>query len=379
MRRRRDSHNSNQLLEKIENLKGTPLRELSFILSDLLIGAEMHGEDGKYQISEFVRDIIERLPKSFGDRFLFDSFLIQSTLSSWSSGSYNLSNLVIPTYSTDWGYEVPIFIQVLKSDQLHRLDLIRVPSVDSKDLPSLLDYPWLFHELGHYLISRFGNVVLNFFVPNFKKFIAKLKMRAIADTGVAKTLATNVTDEISSRWLPQKTISEPNWLREIIVDVIALWALGPAYLEAYEYEHQNVPDPFLLEQDHPPVELRTRALIIAGNKLDWDDYLKNLEGFVKLWNPQIPEPIRNKYISLSHNELIHIAISAALEFCSALKIPRFTYSTLEMIGTLIKNNDIPDNSVEVIVGAYSVYQNNQALYDEWETRIIESLIAEIKQ
>lgn len=377
MRRPGNLRNSNRLLERIENLKNTPLTELSFLMRDLVVGAQMQGNnDGEHKIATFTQNILDRLPKHFGDRFSFDSYLIHSTLDSWSQGPVQLSNMVIPTYSDDWGHETPIFIPSLRQGQYHRIDLIRIPSEGPDDFPSLIDYPWLFHELAHYLISKYGEPILDHYLPDFNKVISRLKARAIADKGIAKANSNSIIEEISAKWIPIKTISEPTWLREIVVDVIALWTLGPAYLEAYEFEHADVPDPYLLEQSHPPVELRTRAMINAAKKLGWKMEVQKLEALTDQW--KIPQSIRNKYLSLNQIDLIDGAINAAVDYCATLKIPKITPSDIDRIQGMIEDDFIPEESADIIIGAYLVYRKGETVYETWESKVYKILVGEIK-
>lgn len=379
MRRPRNSKNPNRLLEKIEKLKNTPLNELALLMQDLMLGAQMEeNHESEDKINSFVQNIFDRLPKDFGDRFLFDAYILQSTLNSWSKGLLQLSNMVIPTYSDKWGHEEPIFITSLKTGQIHRFDLIRIPSDEPDEIPSLIDYPWLFHELGHYLISKHGKPILELFRLEFIKLITKLKARAIADQGIAKTKANHLIEEISAKWLPVKTISEPTWLREIVVDVIALWTLGPAYLEEYEFEHKNFHDPFLLEQSHPPVELRTRALVITAEKLGWEIEAQKLNAMAIQWKLKLPQTIHNRYSSLSQIDLINATINASLDFCITCKIPKITTADINRIGDMIENDLIPEESADIIIGAFLINRKGETAYENWESKVYKTVLGEIK-
>ena len=61
-----------------------------------------------------VGHLAERLPTSFGDRFTFDSALIQAIGEDWGS-EVGLSRMVIPRHSSDWGHE-RIFMPSEKAD-----------------------------------------------------------------------------------------------------------------------------------------------------------------------------------------------------------------------------------------------------------------------
>jgi len=378
MRQKRLSRSLNTLLRKIENLHGTPLNELSDLLKDLVVGAQMQGDhDGEQQINTYVQNILDRLPQRLNDRFLFDAYLIQSALRSWSQGQIRFSNMVIPTYSMDWGHESPIYIQSVENSDIHRFDIIRIRSNGQDDTPDLVDYPWLFHELGHYLISKNGRPILEQFLLKINNLISRLRIRGIADKGIAKTRADSITDEISARWIPN-SINDPAWLRELVVDVIALWSLGPAYIEAFELEHTNVSDPFLIEQSHPPVELRTKVLVETAEKLGWKSEAQKLKVLMKQWRFKLPHSIRNRYISLSKIELIDAAINATTDFCTTAKIPRLDTPQLERILGLINENIVPEESIDIIFGAYLVYKKGETIYENWETKIYQSLVTEIR-
>ena len=64
------------------------------------------------------------------------------------------------------------------------------------------------------------------FHPHLEEFISKLKIMSISDRGLAKIQSQATIDEIDTKWRNSK------WVEELAIDVIALWACGPAYLSS---------------------------------------------------------------------------------------------------------------------------------------------------
>ncbi len=139
---------------------------------------------------------------------------------------------------------------------------------------------------------------LSEFLPHLDTLISQLKKMSMSDHGLAKTQSQAIIKEINAKWRNSK------WVEELAIDVIALWACGPAYLAAFEDAHEGTENPFVIEPDHPPIELRTYALLHAAERLGWDKYLAGLKQIQDNWY-RIPLSIGNQYRSLRNSELAH--------------------------------------------------------------------------
>ena len=354
-----------QVQERIEKLLDSPLYELAVKLKWLT--DFKHG-----QITEYVSKLLERLPEELDRHFYFDAWMIQSIVQSWSNDLTPNSGTIIPTHYNEWGYErIPIpTISTVNSSLA--VNFIHIPSAVSEEIPSLLNYSWIYHELGHHLLKQHGHYdkLCREFLPHLDRLISQLKRMSMSDRGLAKTQSQAVIKEIDAKWRDSK------WVEELAIDVIALWGCGPAYLAAFEDAHEDTENPFVIEPNHPPVKLRTYALLYAARKLGWDKYLAWLKQIQEGWY-RIPSSIGNQYRSLHNPELVTQCVAAALAYCKSARIPRLKLEDLNKIRSNLQLQNNFSNGIEVIVAAWLVYYENEEYYDDWEKQTFNKLTDEI--
>ncbi len=355
-----------QVQDRIEKLFDSPLHELAAKLKCLT--------DFKHeQIIEYVSKLLERVPEEFNRHFYFDAWMIQSTVQSWSNHLTPNSGMIIPTHHNEWGYErIPIpTISTVNSSLA--VSFIYIPSAMSEEIPSLLNYPWLCHELGHHLLRQHGhyNKLFSEFLPHLDRLISQLKRMSMSDRGLAKTQSQAIIKEIDAKW------RDSQWVEELAIDVIALWACGPAYLAAFEDAHEGTENPFVIESNHPPVKLRTYALLHAARELGWDKHLEKLEQIRQDWYKKIPAPVRNKYESLRNPELVTRCVAAVLAYCESIRIPRLKPEDPDKIRLNLQQENDWSNGIELMVAAWLSYQENEECYQDWEEQTFNKLIDEI--
>ena len=364
-RPRRPENKYPQVQERIEKLFDSPLHELAVKLK--------HLTDFKHeQIIEYVSKLLERLPEEFDRHFYFDAWMIQSIVQSWSNDLTPNSSMIIPTHYNEWGYErIPIpTISTVNSSLA--VSFIYIPSAVSEEIPSLLNYSWICHELGHHLLRQHGHYdkLFSEFLPHLDRLISQLKRMSMSDRGLAKTQSQAVIKEIDAKWRNSK------WVEELAIDVIALWACGPAYLAAFEDAHEGTENPFVIESNHPPVKLRTYALLHASRKLGWDKYLAGLKQIQDSWY-RIPSSIGNQYRSLHNPELVTQCVAAALTHCKSSRIPRLKLEDLNKMRLNLELQNNFSNGIELIVAAWLVYYENEGYYNDWEKQTFNKLTDEI--
>ena len=365
-RLRRPKNKYPQVQERIEKLLDSPLHELAVKLKWLT--------DFKHeQITEYVSKLLERVPEEFDRHFYFDAWMIQSIVQSWSNDLTSNSGMIIPTHYIEWGYE-PIPIPTISTvNSSLAVSFIYIPSAVSEEIPLLLNYSWICHELGHHLLRQHGHYdkLFSKFLPHLDRLISQLKRMSMSDRGLAKTQSQAVIKEIDAKW------RDSQWIEELAIDVIALWGCGPAYLAAFEDAHEDTENPFVIEPDHPPVELRTYALLHAARKLSWGKHLKELERIRQGWYKKIPASVRNKYESLRNPDLVTQCVAAALTCCKNTGIPCLKPADLNKIRlNLHQENDFSDG-IELIIAAWLVYHENEEYYDDWEEQTFDKLTNEI--
>ena len=109
-RRQQTQSQSYALAEtKANRLLGSPLAAVGKKLLNVLSEARENSADpvGDPQLAKlttYVAHIVERLPQSFGQRFHFDSALIQAVSRDWGH-KLAVSGMIVPRHERDWGHE----------------------------------------------------------------------------------------------------------------------------------------------------------------------------------------------------------------------------------------------------------------------------------
>jgi hypothetical protein len=199
------------------------------------------------ELCEYLQRVVERLPTTFGDRFYFDAAMIQG-IARDQGPPIKLPDVIVPRYSKHWGYER---VQLPSEDRQHAhfIHLIHFPGGDQLADVNLLDYPWLFHELAHCVLSRDDSAFAKPVVEGLQSVSRAMRLASIADRGVAKARSQKWVDEIIQFWLPVP--GHRNWSHELATDMISLWLCGPVYLATFAnaVSHPSV-NPYKVDQDH---------------------------------------------------------------------------------------------------------------------------------
>lgn len=88
------------------------------------------------------------------DRFWFDLGMIHSVREEWSACSDLIPRSVLPRYGARWDYTYVPIPSFKDNDRILRIDLLGFPDRNAPEKINLLQYPWLYHELGHLLMRR---------------------------------------------------------------------------------------------------------------------------------------------------------------------------------------------------------------------------------
>jgi hypothetical protein len=362
--------------ERIKALDNTPLKPIGDLLIDAIRTSSMEQKPDVIEpVLDYVIYVLNRFPE-LNKRFYFDAYLIRSISDLWNQGKIYCSN-ILPSYKNIWAHQIVQLPYIGKkgsltnSTELRLIDLIYFRKKYAGEQPNLIDYPWLFHEMGHYLISRYGKILFASLTPIIDKLISTLHLRALADRDVAKARAKNTIDEITRMWSPASNFSQ--WTYEIAIDVVGLWSCGPAYLYSFYADHQDV-NPFLIEPYHPPVVIRTYTLIESAKIIGWGDYTKPLISALKIWDRKIPDLAYNRYKTLRDKGLIDSYIKKACEYYSDLGIPRLENQDIDRISSQVIDVDSPTLTADLVVKAWLVYQEKgDTAYQAWEENVVNEI------
>ena len=372
------------LKKRIASFENTPLQPVSELLLNEIASMSDTGEVEipKNALDEINR-VLDRLPKDFTDRFYFDAFLIQSLTQLWAQGRIKFSGMIIPNYKEIWAHETmdlpftPTSGLSIEKSPHHRIDIIYFRRNYEDESPDLLSYPWLIHEIGHYIIYWHGKDLFAQLSSVAIEAVKVLQLRAIADQGVARMIAKEVINEINRMWNP--SLSQSYWSHELAVDTIALWAIGPAYINAFFNDHKDA-TPFKLEPTHPPVIIRTYALIEVAKKLKWNKYLQPLTQLFDAWETELSSMDYNKYVTFRDRSLIDQYLDVMINYCIMLGLPRLKVQDIDRLLNSNIDVDGPTLTSDLIVNAWLVsQQGNESIYEKWEDNIIKLIMEDVKQ
>jgi len=369
--------------ERIKALDDTPLKPIGDLLVDAIRTSSVEQKpDSIEPVLDYVISILNRFPE-LTKRFYFDASLIQSISDTWSQGKIKCSKMIIPSYRNSWAHEIVRMPYIGKKGELtistkfQTIDLIYIRKKYKNEQSNLLDYPWLFHEMGHYLIARHGRPLFDSLIPVIEERTNTLELRALADRDVARVRAKDTIDEIRKMWSPISEFSL--WIHEIAIDTIGLWSCGPAYINSYHADHEDS-DPFIIRTDHPPVAIRTYALIESAKKLGWSEYTKPLTSALKTWERTIPDSEHNRYKMLRDKRLIDNYLLMICEYYSNLGVPRLEGKDIERISNQGVDMDSQTLTADLIVKAWLIqHEKDDVAYQTWEENIVNEITELITQ
>lgn len=323
--------------------------------------------------------VVQALPKQFGSRFWFDAQMIHAIKENWNGDVQRLSYYLIPVNRDEWGHQ-GVFVPV--GDQLERrisINLIQFPGGSELNDISLLDYPFLCHELAHNLYFFNDSFFRKSFSEKLRVAVAKLRLQAISDQGTAKTMSERIRRQIQTYWQP--TDNHKNWAHEIAMDLAGVWTCGPAYVAALLYElDTDQKNPFLLTQEHPPYAVRVDALILACIELGWEQEAVELRRVSSKWRKSAQaRQISNQYVAAADSDLIAQCVDCALAACQHHSLPKCDRETLARIKHLISQNETPDWGTDLILAAHLKYELDKANYERWEQTAIRNLVDSLTQ
>ena len=195
-REREQSHGFDIAMQKASRLLGSPLNQIGKKLCDFLNDANRAFKARELDETTFsklvshVADTVDRLPQSFSERFQFDAALIKGIATDWGE-DLALSSMIMPHHHSPWGHvRLPMPSENL--NDAHVVDVIHMPGPDDLGEVDLLAYPWIIHEMGHYLLLRYSSNFVPVFKVELEGIVSNLRLASIADRGSASTKAHRI-------------------------------------------------------------------------------------------------------------------------------------------------------------------------------------------
>jgi hypothetical protein len=348
------------------------VEEVVFALQQELQHGLVH-QDVISRLSGYIDGMLALLPQSFGDRFYFDACLIGALSEEWSQGGTQLSGMIVPKLSREWGH-MSLPLATYGREATHVIDLVLIPGDDRLEDIDLLAYPFFCHELGHNALFKYDPVFSQSFRSMLEQVTNGMLRQSLADKGAMRGRARDTVTLVRQRWNP--TADHYNWAYEIAMDVIALWTTGPAYLAAFhDILDDEARNPYQLGQSHPPYEIRVNALIDASNRLGWEDYTQDLAERIAHWHRSHWRKERNnQYVACASPDLVRGCVTSVITTCETLSLPRCSGETLDAIQKKLHQDETPDWGAEVLIAAWlQCQQMDNDSFNAWESRVIRQL------
>jgi hypothetical protein len=371
-------------MQKARRLSSSPLSQIAEKLCDVLndanraLNSRELDETDFLRLAAYVADTVDRLPQSFGERFQFDSALIRGIALDWGK-NLALSSMIMPRHQSAWGH-VRIPMPSEDRNDAHVVDIIHMPGPDDLGEVDLLAYPWIIHEMGHYLLLRYSANFVPVFKAQLEKVVSDLRLASIADRGSASAKSHRILEQLARLWNP--THGQRNWAHELAIDIISVWTCGPAYLACFQdaVEQQNM-NPYEVTQTHPPFVVRADALVSAARRLGLQTYTGKLQRLTDEWRrPQWSRRRDSKFLSLARPELINICTNVAISFCESLNLEMCTPERLERLPQSLAKYTLDDIGLDLLLFAWFIFETKgEDEYSEWESRTVKGLAKLITQ
>jgi len=314
-----------------------------------------------------VETIAKNFPSSFGDRFLFDYYMLQSIAEDWNRNGQKLSTVIIPRYDKEWSHISNHSPFNSSQGQAKTINFVSFHGAEKIEDIDLLNYPFLCHELGHNLFFYDDSIFKENFENELSGIIGSLRLRSIADHGAAKAKAQNTIATIKELWNPIP--SQKNWAHETAMDLIALWTCGPAYLAAFQDELEaKEKNPYFIDPVHPPYALRVKALIMAGEKLGWQKYTHKLENILQQWKrSKWQSELNNFYYTLTDAKLVDSCVAVTLLTCERIRLPLCDKKMVNGINEKLHHKQSLEWGTELIIAAWLVHEEyGEDQYEKWD-------------
>jgi hypothetical protein len=370
-------------LAKVSRFTNTPVDQVSQRLQEFLKQAKRSFEGRELDANSFaavcthIAGIGDRLPATFGDRFLFDSALIRGIGDDFGEG-VALSRMIVPRHESDWGHE-RVSMPSEDLNFAHMMELIHLPGKDLLSEVDLLSYPWIIHELGHYILARHSDRFIPAFRDELKKTGANLRLGAIADRGQAKARAEKTLNDVFKFWSP--TYDQQNWAHELTIDLMSLWSCGPAYLACFQdvVENSNL-NPYELTEVHPPYAVRADALLKGAGQMRIGGFSLKLQQLSDSWQRSQWKNYRdNRFLALARPELVDGSLKVAFGLCRELKMPQCTAQRVANLSREAAKYNGDEIGLDLLLLAWFVYEEKgKDAFSSWEARVVEQLVKQIK-
>jgi hypothetical protein len=344
---------------------------------DQLAGWDGLDDQSQQEFFRQCNNLLQIIPAAaqISQRFWFDIHMIRAAFGDVEELPL-LPGAILPRAASEWQY-FGVHIPNFAPERMPRIDIIDFPGRDDPEGINLLSYSWLYHELGHLLLGQQGGE-FGSTVGNIVDQLSQQRERdRLGKASAVQDRLRQLQDRFARAWRPSP--NHTDWSHEMATDIVALWSCGPAFLAAYDDsldgQHGHV-----IDDVHPPYEIRTAAVIEAARRLGWTDYTAQLATRLEGWVQDSTGARNDVFLALRSDELINGVLTAALGVCSALGLPRCDSETLLNVERLLGRGATPNFGRPIILASwlkYEEFHGDTARYHAWERTIVDALVRQV--
>jgi len=229
-------------------------------------------------------------------------------------------------------------------------ELLIVPFIDRN---FLLDLPFILHELGHIILQKNEEEILNNFIQDLRAYITDEKNRVGEE---------DRSPEYIDLFNDLKIVWEESWIKEFASDLIATYLLGPSYGWSYfklcSRFSKDIYRPGTLDDvssEHPSHEVRMRTIIEALKELNVD--ISKLEQHWKEYTGSIKETPPQEYEYCYPDNLLKSLAKNIIVGCKNIGLRSFNEHD-------ISKSEL--NLVNLINTSFEKFLEDSSNYREWE-------------
>jgi len=344
------------------------------IISSIACTTDASGNRGLAAVARLI-DYYERLFFSgFGTRFSVDAWLSQNICKQWSTPVRSVPCQIIPIYGNQWAYS--LLPSPWDTSRPISIYAVCFPGRSEISDVNLLDYPWLFHELGHHLLARADAGFAARFNQHLAGFVKTVARKATADSPSLRARSFDTAAKVRELWTPRSNTCD--WAHELAADAIALWTCGPSFLTAMEHalEREKI-QPYEVSESHPPYGLRMRTLIDLAENLEWGSHSSQLKATLYQWQTGNLAFDSNEYSAIAEISLAEECCSQIVRTCRTLDLPQCTPDTLNAVQQKIVAGQDLDSAAELILAAWCVHQTTPSASQVWESEALARLAKQL--
>lgn len=321
------------------------------------------------RVAASLKSFLDALPDTTRERFPFDAAYVHSLSAEYENSLLLAKTVVLPCYG-QWGHSRFALAPGAA------LDLIFIPGGSSLRDIDLLRYPMIHHEGGHVIWASDPDFLAPFRLE-IEERARHLRLQGLSDREAQRERNARKVELFEKAWTPRT--GRDCWAQELGMDLVGLWTCGPAFLDAFVDEVESLDeDPYYINTEHPPYEVRAFALLNAADVLGWGSYTGRLEGLLGDWQSSRHAVGRtNDYLALTPKPVVEACVQKVLVRLEHLQLRKCTEESLIRAEQMIESSNYRFGP-ELLLAAWLMQRRiGSKHYPDWERSTVSELSKQV--